>query len=365
LPHVPLGAPLRWEGRSEQGAYGDVIMEIDDSVGRILAALDEHGLRERTLVIFTSDNGPWLNYGKHAGSAGPLREGKGTMWEGGARVPCIMRWPGRIPAGSACDELAATIDILPTIARLAGAPLPELPIDGVDITSLLEGREGARPRTSYCYYYGRRLIAMRRDQWKLVFPHEYRSYLGVEPGMDGHPGPYAKGKSGLELYDLEHDLGETTDVAEAHPDIVAELQALADRARKELGDRIENVHGEGVRPPGRLEPPRPSPIAHLARDKSVRLSAEPSPTYPGGGGPGLVDGILGSEDFHDGAWLGYEGVDLEAVVDLGTPTSLRRIACSFLQDQTSWIFLPRSVEFAVSADAAAWQVVASFEQETV
>lgn len=363
MPHVPLGAALRFAGESEQGAYGDVIMEIDDSMGRILAALDARGLRERTLVVFTSDNGPWLNYGNHAGSAGALRGGKGAMWEGGARVPCIMRWPGRIPAGSACDRLAATIDLLPTIAAFAGAPLPARPIDGVDVASLLEGRGGEPPRRTFYYYYGGRLVAVRRDAWKLVLPHEYRSYLGVAPGMDGRPGPYARGQSGLELYDLEADPGETSDVADRHPDVVGELRAIARRARRELGDRLGDVRGEGVRPPGRLPPVRESPVQHLALGKAVRLSSGPSAKYAGGGAAGLVDGVLGSEDFRDGRWLGYEGVDLEAVVDLGAGTTVRRVACSFLQSQGAWIFLPRSVELGVSADGVEFDVLTRFEEE--
>ncbi len=363
MPHVPLGAPLRFGGRSEQGAYGDVIAEIDDSLGRILGALEEHGLRERTLVVFTSDNGPWLCYGNHAGSAGPLREGKGTSWEGGARVPCIMSWPGRIPVGSVCDRLSATIDLLPTIAALAGAPLPARPIDGVDIVPLLEGRGGASPRRTYYYYYGGHLNGVRRDAWKLVFPHEYRSQRGVEPGADGHPGPYGQGECALELYDLEADPGETTDLAQRHPELVRELQVLGERARAELGDRHREVRGQGVRPPGRLAPRRASPVQHLARGRPVRLDREPSSKYTGGAGPGLVDGVLGSEDFTDGTWLGYEGVDFEAVVDLGQPTGVRRVACSFLRCQISWIFLPRTVELAVSADGTEFEVLARFEQE--
>jgi arylsulfatase len=364
MPHVPLGVSAGFRGRSEQGAYGDVIAEIDASLGRILGALDEHGLREDTLVVFTSDNGPWLNFGNHAGSAGPLREGKGTMWEGGARVPCIVRWPGRVPAGSECDRLAATIDLLPTIASLAGATLPEKPIDGVDITGLLEGRAEARPRRTFLYYYGARLIAVRRDAWKLVFPHEHRSYLGVEPGADGHPGPYARGKSGLELYDLEADLGETQDVAAQNPAIVRELEALADVARAELGDRLRDVRGSGARPPGRLAPLRASPIQHLAVGKSVTLAREPDGKYPGGGAAGLVDGVLGSEAFDDGTWLGYQGRDFEALVDLGGETELGRLACSFLQDQAAWIFLPVEVELAVSADGDAFEVLERFERVT-
>lgn len=250
MPHVPLGASKKFRGRSGQGLYGDVIMEIDWSVGEILTALWEFGLKRRTLVIFLSDNGPWLNYGNHAGSAYPLREGKGTAWEGGVRVPCLMRWPGRIAAGSVCQNMASSIDILPTLAAIAGAALPEKPIDGVDILPLLEGRTGVKPRDHFFYYYGRELRAVRQGKWKLCFPHESRSYLGVNPGNDGFPGPLGSLKAGLELYDLESDVGERTNVAAVHPEVVARLEKLAEQARRELGDKLTNRVGAGVRPPG-------------------------------------------------------------------------------------------------------------------
>ncbi|MCP4711638.1 MAG: sulfatase, partial [Planctomycetes bacterium] len=135
MPHVPLGVSDKFRDQSAQGMYGDVMMEIDWSVGQVLQTLEKHNLQDDTLVIFTSDNGPWLNFGNHAGSALPLREGKGTMFEGGVRVPCIMRWPGRIPQGTVCDKMAATIDLLPTLAAVTSAPLPKNKIDGVNILS--------------------------------------------------------------------------------------------------------------------------------------------------------------------------------------------------------------------------------------
>ena len=231
--------------------YGDVMMEIDWSVGEILGALEKYQLENDTLVIYTSDNGPWLNFGNHAGSALPLREGKGTMWEGGARVPCIMRWPGRIPSRRVCERMAATIDLLPTIAAITGAPLPENKIDGVNILPLMEGRKGANPRDHFFYYYGKELRCVRAGNWKLHFPHSYRSYAGVKPGMDGLAGAYATGHTGLELYDLENDVSETTDVAEKYPEVVKRLEDLAEEARLELGDSLTKREGRGVRPAGR------------------------------------------------------------------------------------------------------------------
>ncbi|NQT79118.1 MAG: sulfatase [Candidatus Aminicenantes bacterium] len=250
MPHVPLGVSDKFRGKSKQGMYGDVIMEIDWSAGEILKTLKKHGLEENTLVVFTTDNGPWMNFGNHAGSALPLREGKGTSWEGGVRVPCIMRWPGIISPGTVCDNLSATMDILPTFAAITGAPLPEHKVDGVSILPLLEGKPDANPRDHLFYYYGRQLQCVRLGKWKLHFPHKHRSYQGVKPGMDGLSGPYARGETGIELYDLENDISEKHNVADKHPDVVKRLQTLGEKAREELGGgkRI----GKGVRLPGRL-----------------------------------------------------------------------------------------------------------------
>jgi arylsulfatase len=227
-------------------------MEIDWSVGRILQTLDEYGLEKNTLVIFVSDNGPWLNFGNHAGSALPLREGKGSMWDGGARVPCIMRWPDRIKENTICNNMAATIDLLPTIAAITGAELPQKKIDGINILSLLEGDSKSNPRDHYFFYYGRELQCVRQGKWKLHFPHEYRSYEGLEPGKDGFPGPTKRRQTGLELYNLEIDIGEKNNVADKHPEIVKRLQELADYARKNLGDKLTGHVGEQVRPPGKI-----------------------------------------------------------------------------------------------------------------
>jgi arylsulfatase len=254
MPHTPLGVSDKFRGKSQQGKYGDVIMEIDWSVGEILNTLKKHNLENNTLVVFTSDNGPWLNFGKHAGSTGPLREGKGTSWEGGQRVPCIMRWPGHIPQGRVCDKMASTLDLLPTFAAIAGAPLPKKKIDGVNILPLVEGNPDANPRDHLFYYYGRPLQCVRQGKWKLHFPHGYRSYKGVEPGKNGLPGPYARGKTGIELYDLENDIGEKHNVADQYPEVVEQLQALGEKAREELGHGKERI-GKGVRPAGRVIQP--------------------------------------------------------------------------------------------------------------
>lgn len=254
MPHVPLHVSDKFKGKSVRGLYGDVMMEIDWSVGQILAALKKHGLDERTLVIVTSDNGPWLSYGDHAGSAGPLREGKLTTWDGGQREPCLMRWPGHIPAGSVCREPVMTIDVLPTVAKLAGAKLPADKIDGLDIGPLLAGKPGARsPHDALYFYWGHDLQGVRAGKWKLHFPHTYRTLAGRPGGTGGKPAPYSTGKTGLVLYDLERDPGEKTDVSGKHPDVVKRLQALADKARADLGDAATGKKGNGVRPPGKLD----------------------------------------------------------------------------------------------------------------
>jgi arylsulfatase A len=234
--------------------FGDVMMEVDWSVGEVLGALKKHGIDERTLVIFTSDNGPWLNYGNHAGSAAPLREGKGTMFEGGYRVPCVMRWPGKIPAGTTCDELCATMDLLPTVAKLIGAEVPsERNIDGHDIWSLMSGADGATSpwEAFYCYYDGG-LQAVRDRQWKLHLPHQYRTLDGKPGGKDGYPVQYSQAEIGTELFDLKADVGETTDVAGKHPEVVVRLLAAAETARADLGDALTNRAGENVRPAGKI-----------------------------------------------------------------------------------------------------------------
>jgi len=252
MPHTPLGVSNKFRGKSRQGPYGDVIQEIDWSVGQILGRLKLHGLEKDTWVIFASDNGPWLNFGKYGGSAGPLREGKGTMFEGGPRVPCVMRWPGKLAAGRVISNIASTIDLLPSIVAACGAPGPKNKIDGVDLWPLLEGKAGADPRDHFFYYYERGLRAVRQGRWKLIFPHKSRSYVGVPPGTGGLPGPYAEIMTGLELYDLETDIGETKNIADTHPDVVARLQTLAETAREDLGDSLTNRKGTGLRPPGRL-----------------------------------------------------------------------------------------------------------------
>lgn len=273
MPHVPIFASESYRGRTRRGLYRDVVAELDWSVGEILRQLRQQGLTERTWVIFTSDNGPFLSYGEHAGSAGPLREGKLTTFEGGVRTPCLMRWPGRIPAGRTCDELVTTLDILPTCVRLLGAQPPERPIDGLDAWPLLAGAPDARtPRSVFYYYSGDELHAVRSGPWKLHLPHDYLSVAGA-PGKGGKPAnyenmrPLAIEQSGirgiasrhgyevrrieLSLFHLQDDVGETRNVAAAHPDVVQDLLKSVETARADLGDALTGRRGAGVRAAGR------------------------------------------------------------------------------------------------------------------
>ncbi len=253
MVHVPLYVSEKFKDKSGQGLYGDVVMEVDWSVGQITDALERNGVMDNTLVIFTSDNGPWLNYGNHAGSAGPLREGKQTMFEGGCRVPTIMQWPNTIAAGSSCDQLISSIDLFPTIAAIAGADLPPRKIDGINILSILKDPQSLSPRKAFFhYFYSGELHAVRDARWKLHFPHRYVTLEGKPGGQDGGYVKYAHKRTQLELYDLQKDVGETTNVIGQHPEVVERLERLAAAMRLELGDRLEGIEGAEVRPAGSL-----------------------------------------------------------------------------------------------------------------
>lgn len=253
MPHVPLAASPNFKGKTQNGLYGDVMTEIDWSVGEVMKTLKTNGLDKNTIVIVTSDNGPWQQYGNHAGSTGGLREAKGGVFEGGLRVPCIVRWPGRVPAGQVCNQLASTIDLLPTLARQAGATLPNHRLDGVDLTDLWLGQTAVQPRREFLYYYGKNnLMAVRRDNWKLILPHKGRTHeQGNRVGKDGFPGQSIENFDHmLALYDLNHDPGERHDVQQQFPEKVAELQSLAEAARRDLGDDLTNAPGTNRRPVG-------------------------------------------------------------------------------------------------------------------
>jgi arylsulfatase A-like enzyme len=253
LPHVPLAVSNKFKGKSEQGMYGDVVMELDWSIGQIRETLAKLHLDKNTLLIVTSDNGPWLNYGNHAGNTGGLREGKGTSFEGGQRVPCIMSWPGVIPAGTVNNQMASEIDFLPTIAAITGAAVSSNKIDGVNIFPLLKGQMDSSPRKSFLYYYrANSLEAIRYENYKLVFAHPGRTYEGYLPGKDGMPGPNTENfQFPAGLYDLRRDPGERYNLLDQLPEVVAQLTKLANEARADLGDDLTNNLGTNRRAPGK------------------------------------------------------------------------------------------------------------------
>ncbi|TFG48214.1 MAG: arylsulfatase [Candidatus Brocadiia bacterium] len=236
MPHVPLFVSEKFKGKSQKGIYGDVIMEIDWSTGEILKTLKELSLDEKTLVIFTSDNGPWLSKGEHGGSSKPLREGKFSAYEGGMRSPCIMRWPGVIPAQSVCSEIATTMDFLPTLAALSQAKLrADRTIDGKNIFSLMTNPNAKTPHQAFFYYFQGQLEAIRSGEWKLILAHNR--------GKETVP---------MSLYNLKKDISEQNDISAENPEIVKYLSGLADNMRQELGDKIIPTQGRSVRPPGRV-----------------------------------------------------------------------------------------------------------------
>ncbi|MCX6837155.1 MAG: sulfatase [Verrucomicrobia bacterium] len=258
MVHVPLFVSEKFKGKSGKGLFADVMMEVDWSVGQIVDTLKKNGLEDNTWIIFTSDNGPWLSYGDHAGSAGPLREGKGTCWEGGTRVTGIMKWPAKIPAGTTTDTMMMTIDVLPTIAHVIDAKLPDHPIDGMNCWPIVAGEPGAKnPHDFYAYYYEQnqlQAITSGDGRWKLQLPHGYRSLPSGQPqATGGIPALYKQVKiEQPELYDLYTDLSESKNLASQFPDQVAKLQQHAESIRAELGDSLMKLpKGSGTREAGK------------------------------------------------------------------------------------------------------------------
>ena len=228
MPHVPIFCSKKFEGKSGTGLYGDVMMEIDWSVGQITKALKDSGVEDNTLVIFTSDNGPWVSYGNHAGKT-PYREAKATGFDGGIRSACVMKFPGRIKAGAVSQKMLSTLDFLPTLAHLAGAKLPKNPVDGKNVWDLITAKSGAKnPHEYYPFSTGGRLegVVSGDGRWKLHLPHGYRTL--VTPGKDGKPGKYAQKRIDLSLFDMVNDPYETKNVIKDHGETAAKLKALAD-----------------------------------------------------------------------------------------------------------------------------------------
>jgi arylsulfatase len=271
MPHVPIFASTKYKGRSARGLYGDVVEELDDAIGTILAKLQDAGLEQDTLVLFFSDNGAWMSYGEHAGSNGPLREGKLTCFEGGVRSPLLVRWPGKVPAGRVSETPFMSIDLLPTLVEAVGGKSPTLKIDGRSALPLLRGTDDTPAHEALFFYAGEELHAVRAGRWKLHFDHPYLSNRGL-PGRGGKPsghGTYEPlpitdssmdaiasrhgqkvSRQAQALFDLTTDAGETHDVSAQHPEIVRRLAALAEPVRADLGDKLMGVAGAGRRPAG-------------------------------------------------------------------------------------------------------------------
>jgi arylsulfatase A-like enzyme len=273
MPHVPIFPGKDYTDRTGKGRYADVVAELDDAVGQVLQALEDAAVADNTMVMFFSDNGPFLSYGDHAGNAGPLREGKLTTYEGGLRVPCIIRWPGKMPRNAVNSQPWMALDLLPTLAAEFGQALPtERKIDGQDVRNTWQGKHSERALT---FYAGEELQAIRQGQWKLHFPHPYLTVNGP-PGTGGKPANFANmkpekiEKSGIDgiasrhgyrveqqalaLYDISSDPGEKVNLAEQHPDVVTRLSQAAEAVRRDIGDKLSGTQGTGCRPVGEVKP---------------------------------------------------------------------------------------------------------------
>lgn len=254
-PHVPLFVSKDFNGMTGNGLFADVISEIDFSVGRVVEALEKNNLTENTIVVFTSDNGPWLSYGDHAGSSGIFREGKGTAWEGGQRVPCIIKYPKEIKANTIIDEPVMGIDWMPTFSYITGSKLSDNKIDGKNIWPLLTKKQKKSPHKElYFYYRQNELHAVRSGNWKLYFPRTYRSLNGKEGGKNGIPVKYDYNEvKSNELYNLKEDPAERRNIYLQNIEKANELEKMAENARNELGDALTNRIGIGVRKIGTID----------------------------------------------------------------------------------------------------------------
>ena len=248
-PHVPLFVSEKFKGTSKRKLYGDVIQEIDNSVGQIIKALKERDLEKNTIIIFTSDNGPWLSYGNHSGSAGIYKEGKGTSWEGGHRVPGVVYYPNEIKKNTKIEAPAMGIDWLPTIADFTKSALPDKKIDGLSLVPLLKGETEKSPHQNFFFYYNRNeLHAIRHLDYKLYFPHKYRSLNGRMGRDDGLPINYDQNEiNSIELYNLKEDPSETNEISNSNQKIVNKILKIGDSIRNILGDSLKDIKGSEVR----------------------------------------------------------------------------------------------------------------------
>ncbi len=262
--HVPLFVPKQFLDRSRNGAYGGAVEEIDWSTGVLMDALERLGLAENTIVIFTSDNGSRAR--DEGGSNRPCRGTKATTWEGGQRVSCIMRWPGKIQAGRTCDAITRSIDFMPTLSKLAGAPNLKNKIDGVDISDMLFDENTVPPNDTFAYYWQSELAAIRVGDWKLHFR------------ISGWVDDKDKDNNKSLLYNLADDIGETTNLYDQHPEVVARLEAAAEKIRAELGDSARGVKGAEKRASGKAT--NPKPLTEYKEDHPYMIAMYDLPDMP-------------------------------------------------------------------------------------
>ena len=310
--HVPLFPHQDFVGSSKNGTYGDWVQEVDWSVGQVLDALRREKLEENTLVIFTSDNGPWASKGDAGGVSGPLRGSKGCTLEGGVREPTIAWWPGRIESGSACDAIAGTTDILPTFVSIAGGKTrDDVKIDGCDISSILFGESTDSPRESWYYYQGTRLQAVRSGPWKLAITPQT---LGM--GIKERPEDLTR--PGFRLYNLNDEIGEVTNVAQQNPDVVARLQKMADAMIADIGS---SQPGPGVRPSGLVENPV---TLYPTQPRAKRPAKRPAKTRKQRGKPITWNTIKVGDSFDSSAApaVGEEPFSILCSIDAKEPNGV-------------------------------------------
>ncbi len=253
--HVPLNPGPEFKGKSKNGEYCDWVEEVDWSTGQILETLRKLNIDKNTLVLFTSDNGPWLSMGKAGGVAVPLRGGKGSTWEGGMREPTLAWWPGKVPAGSTCDAMTSEIDILPTLVTLAGGEVPkDRIIDGLDIWPLLSGNRKDSPHEALFYINGGTIQAVRSGPWKLFVHPPKSNDKGEKAEEEGKDDAAGEARKPL-LFNLDNDIGETTDLFDKNPEIVKKLTEYVNRMEEDIGGK--GKPGPGVRPCGLVQNPKP------------------------------------------------------------------------------------------------------------
>ena len=250
MPHIPLKLDKEFKGTSERKKYGDAIVTIDHYMGKLYKTLEKHHLEDNTLIVFTSDNGPWLIMRNAGGKAYPLRGGKRTIYEGGFRVPCILHWPDVIPKNRVKNAFVTSMDLLPTIAGIVDAPLPVNRIDGKNIISIIDSDNDESPYDAFYYYTGKRLDAVRSGSWKLVFKRKLSwdsPYRFVKDKM------VSKNRDAIvpeALYNIENDISEKKNRIKEYPEVIRKLKKLAEEARADLGDKRYGIRGENIRKNG-------------------------------------------------------------------------------------------------------------------